>query len=249
MNVIKKVMNTYWIKEIFTGSICIFFILKFNTIAHLLEPLIGKEKNAIEWAPLYELTLEYLFVVVISSLISFGFAFTIGICVHLFELKSMKELLLSLGSFGTTFPTIAVIALLVPSLGYGFKPVIVALIMYGIFPILLNTIQGLEQVDRNLIQAAQGLGMTKFQQLYKVELPLTMPLIIAGVKTSFIINIAAATVGSVVGAGGLGMPIVSGIRTNDSILIIKGAIPVALIAMLANQLFTRLQNRPGWRSR
>lgn len=246
--VIKKYIHSFWIKEMITSGFLILFLFRFNALAMLFEPLIGREKDHVEWAPLYTLAYEYLQVVLLSSLISLFIGFLVGSIVHVFNLKSLKELLLSIGSFGTTFPTIAVIALLVPSLGYGFKPVVVALVLYGVFPILLNTIKGLEQVDRDYINAAQGLGMTTFQQLYKVELPIAMPMIIAGIKTSFIINIAATTVGAVVGAGGLGMPIVSGIRTNDTVLIFKGAVPVMLIAMLANQLFIRLENLSRWRN-
>lgn len=244
-----NIIERFWIKECGTIALLLLFVLDFKQIALRLEPFIGKEKDAVEWAPLYELTLQYLQVVIISSLISFLIAFFLGNLVHLFQWKSLKDLLLSLASFGTTFPTIAVIALLVPSLGYGFKPVIVALILYGIFPILVNTINGLDQLDPVIIQASIGLGMTKYQRLVKVELPLCLSIITAGVKTSIIINIAAATVGAVVGAGGLGMPIVSGIRTNDPVLILKGAVPVALIALLANQLFTRLENSPKWRNK
>ncbi len=206
----------------------------------------ARKKDAVEWAPLYELAFQYLLVVAASSASAFLFAFTTGSLVHLFRAEGMKELLLTLGSFGTTFPTIAVIALLVPALGYGFKPVIVALVLYGILPILMNTIHGLEDMDEDILTAAKGLGMTDFQRFRKVELPLAMPLVIAGVRTSFIINIAAATVGSIVGAGGLGMPIVSGIRTDDPVLILKGAIPVALLALLADRLFARAERKLQW---
>lgn len=238
----------FYVKESILLGCLLFYIFQFNRIAVFLEPVIGREKDSVEWAPLYELAFEYIGVVFLSSLVSFLIAFIVSTLIHLFELKSLKELLLAFGSFGTTFPTIAVIALLVPSLGYGFKPVVVALVFYGIFPILLGTINALERTDRNLVQAGIGLGMTRLQLMIKVELPVAMSQIAAGVKTSFIINIAAATVGSVVGAGGLGMPIVSGIRTNDPVLILKGAIPVALIAMLTNQIFTRIERFSSWRT-
>lgn len=237
-----KQVKRFWINEIVMLTLFLIVILDFESVAKLLEPIIGIEKDAVEWAPLYELTYQYLFIVLTSSTLSFLVAFSLGTLVHLFSLDGLSDLFLTIGSFTTTFSTIAVIALLVPTLGYGFYPVIVALVLYGIFPILINTIQGLKQVDPILTLAAEGLGMDRYQKFFKVELPLAMPMIIAGIKTSFIINIAAATVGAVVGAGGLGMPIVSGIRTNDPVLILKGAIPVALIAMLADQLFSRLES-------
>lgn len=245
----KAILNRFWLKEVILLGLFLVFIFNFNRIAIILQPIIGVEKETVEWAPLYVLAYDYLMVVIISSGISFLLAFTLGVVVHLFELKELKDLLLMVGSFGTTFPTIAIIAILVPSLGYGFKPVVVALILYGIFPILMSTIHGLEQVDPVITQASKGIGMNLYQQLYLVELPMALPLIIAGLKTSFIINIAAATVGAVVGAGGLGMPIVSGIRSNDPVLMLKGAIPVALIALLADTLFTRMTNGQKWRTR
>lgn len=239
----KRQFERFWINEIVLLAMLFIVILDFNDVAKILEPMIGTEKNAVEWAPLYALAYQYLFVVLFSSALSFLVAFSLGSFVHLFQLEGLRDLLLTIGSFTTTFPTIAVIALLVPALGYGFYPVIVALVLYGIFPILISAVEGLRQVDPVLTLAAKGIGMDRYQKFYKVELPLAMPMIIAGLRTSFIVNIAAATVGAVVGAGGLGMPIVSGIRTNDPVLMLKGAIPVALIAMLADQLFSRLENR------
>ncbi len=242
-----KFIKDYWIKEISTIVMCLAFILNFDQLALFMQSVFGVEKKSVEWSPLYELTLQYLQVVIFSSFLSFMIAFVVGSFVYVYQWHSLKTLLLAAGSFGTTFPTIAVIALLVPRLGYGFKPVIVGLVIYGIFPILLATINGLEQTDKTLIQAANGMGMTKYDRLIKLELPLAMPIIAAGVKTSVIINIAATTVGAVVGAGGLGMPIVSGIRSNNPILILKGAIPVAFIALFADQLFKRLEHLPKWR--
>lgn len=239
----KRRFDRFWIYELALLSLLLIVIFDFNAVASLLEPMIGTEKDAVEWAPLYELAYQYLFVVFISSTLSFLIAFSLGSFVHLFQLEGLRDLFLTIGSFTTTFPTIAIIALLTPVLGYGFYPVIVALVLYGVFPILISTIEGLSHVDPVLTLAAKGLGMDRYQKFYKVELPLAMSMIIAGLRTSFIINIAAATVGSVVGAGGLGMPIVSGIRTDDPVLMLKGAIPVALIAMLADLLFSRLENK------
>ena len=244
---LNKVNERYWIKEIITILILLAFIFGFNSLTPLLQKLTGVEKQSVEWSPLYKLTLEYLQVVILSSTLSFVIAFLVGSFVHLYQWESLKLLCLSIGSFSTTFPTIAVIAILVPYLGYGFKPVFVGLVIYGIFPILNSTVKGYEQIDPLVNKIAIGMGMTRFQKLLQIEIPLSLPTIMAGVKTSIIINIAATTVGAVVGAGGLGMPIVSGIRTNNPLLLLKGAIPVALIAIFTQQLFKRLEKSIEWR--
>lgn len=243
-----RITKNLWIKEVLTLLVLLVFIYGYKSLEPFLKAVVGIDKDSVEWAPLYTLAGEYLRVVILSSLISLLIAIIIASIVHLLQWGSLKDLCLALGSFGTTFPTIAVIALLVPSLGYGFKPVFVGLVLYGVFPILNSAVKGFEQIDPAIIEAGEGMGMNDLQRFLKIELPLAIPTIMAGVKTSVIINIAATTVGAVVGAGGLGMPIVSGIRTNNPVLMLKGAIPVALIALLTNQLFKRLEDGLEWRS-
>lgn len=245
----KGIIKHLWIKEALTFITFLGCIYGFNSVEPLLKEMMGLEKQTVEWAPLYELAGAYLKVVILSSTLSLVIAFLLGSFVHLFQWGSLKSLCLAIGSFGTTFPTIALMALLVPILGYGFKPVIVGLVIYGIFPILTSTVKGYEQIDPILIRVAKGMGMNPLQRLLDIELPLALPTILAGIKTSVIINIAATTIGAVVGAGGLGMPILSGIRTNNPVLMLKGAIPVALIALMSDQLFRRLEQSIEWRSR
>ncbi len=204
-------------------------------------------KEIVEWAPLWKLAIEYGLVVLLSSAASFLIAFSIAAIIHIYQLKELKELMLLVTDFGTTFPTVAVMALFVPILGYGFEPVIAALVIYGLLPILTNTLKGLEEVDEDIRQAAVGMGMSRVQLFTGVELPLAMPMIIAGLRTSVIINIAAATVGAAVGAGGLGVPIVSGIRSSEPIQILKGTVPVALIAMIMDRIFYRMEVRYQWK--
>ena len=130
-------------------------------------------------------------------------------------------------------------------LGYGQTPVVIALVFYGLLPILRNTIQGLDAVPGQVLLAADGMGMTSAQRLLRVQLPLAMPAILAGIRTTVIINISASTLGAAVGAGGLGVLIVNGIRSMDVTMIIKGALPVSLLALLASSLFDMLEKRRG----
>ena len=128
-------------------------------------------------------------------------------------------------------------------MGYGMESVVIALFIYGLMPIFTNTIEGLESIPGQISEAADGMGLTPFQKYSKVELKLGMPFILAGIRISLIVNIAAATIGAVVGAGGLGMPIMSGIRIYDPILIMKGALPVILLALIVDGLFRKLERK------
>lgn len=136
-----------------------------------------------------------------------------------------------------TVPALALLALLVPIVGLGEIPAIIALFLYSLLPIVRNTLTGIFSVDPLLKQVATGMGLTASQQLWKVELPLAAPTILAGVKTAAIISIGTATLAAFVGAGGLGEPIITGLTLNDHRLILEGAIPAALLAISVELLF------------
>jgi osmoprotectant transport system permease protein len=140
-----------------------------------------------------------------------------------------------------TIPALALLALLVPIVGLGEIPAIIALFLYSLLPIVRNTLTGIFGVDPLLKQVATGMGLTASQQLWKVELPLAAPTILAGVKTAAIISIGTATLAAFVGAGGLGEPIITGLTLNDHRLILEGAIPAALLAIAAELLFETLE--------
>ncbi|MEM7691392.1 MAG: glycine betaine ABC transporter substrate-binding protein [Pseudomonadota bacterium] len=139
-----------------------------------------------------------------------------------------------------TIPALALLALMIPLFGLGERTAIAALFLYSLLPIVRNTIAGLAGVDPLLRDVAASLGMTPRQQLIKVELPLAMPTIMAGIKTAAVISIGTATLAAFVGAGGLGEPILTGISLNDNRLILQGAIPAALLALITEFAFSRL---------
>ncbi|MEM6545667.1 MAG: ABC transporter permease, partial [Pseudomonadota bacterium] len=139
-----------------------------------------------------------------------------------------------------TIPALALLALMIPLFGLGERTAIAALFLYSLLPIVRNTIAGLGGVDPLLRDVAASLGMTPRQQLIKVELPLAMPTIMAGIKTAAVISIGTATLAAFVGAGGLGEPILTGISLNDNRLILQGAIPAALLALITEFAFSRL---------
>jgi osmoprotectant transport system permease protein len=140
-------------------------------------------------------------------------------------------------AIGQTFPPAAVLALAVPLVGYGAPPTVLALVAYGILPVVDNTIAGLRGVSPGALDAARGMGFTPRQRLLWVELPLAAPVILAGVRTSTIISVGTAAIGSTVGALSLGSPIIEGLSGNNTAYVVQGAIVVGLLAVTIDQLF------------
>jgi osmoprotectant transport system permease protein len=136
-----------------------------------------------------------------------------------------------------TIPALALLALLIPLVGLGQTPAIVALFLYSLLPIVRNTLTGLFNVDPLVREVATGMGLTEGQRLWHIELPLAMPTLLAGVKTAAIVSIGTATLAAFVGAGGLGEPIITGLNLNDHRLILEGALPAAALAILVELAF------------
>jgi osmoprotectant transport system permease protein len=140
-----------------------------------------------------------------------------------------------------TLPSMAILVFMVPLLGLGARPAIVALFFYSLLPIVRNTYQGLIGIPQNLKESAEVLGLTPRARLWLVELPLASPSILAGIKTAAVINVGTATIGALVAAGGYGTPILSGLRLNNPYLLLQGAIPAALMAVLVQFAFDGLE--------
>jgi osmoprotectant transport system permease protein len=155
--------------------------------------------------------------------------------------RDFRAMVDALATVGQTFPPAAVLALAVPVLGFGPRPTIVALFLYGILPILGNAIAGLEVVPAAARDAAEGMGLSPWQRLRDVELPLAAPVILAGVRVSVTIAIGTATIGSTVGALTLGTPIFDGLSGNKLPFVIQGAVLVALFAIVTDMAFARLE--------
>lgn len=151
------------------------------------------------------------------------------------------RVLLYLTGLIQTIPALALLALLIPLVGLGELPAVLALFLYSLLPIVRNTLTGLFSVDPLLRQVATGMGLTPLQQLWHIELPLAMPTLLAGVKTAAIISIGTATLAAFVGAGGLGEPIITGLNLNDNGLILEGAIPAALLAVAVELVFELIE--------
>jgi osmoprotectant transport system permease protein len=200
----------------------------------------GVEPVVYDRASFPELFLAHLRLVATASLA----AALVGVSLAVFvtrpagrDFRTMVDLLAGVGQ---TFPPVAVLAIAVPLIGFGAWPTVVALFLYGLLPIIENAIAGLEGVPQAVREAADGMGLSPWQRLRTVELPLAAPVILAGIRVSVTIAIGTATIGSTVGALTLGTPIFDGLVANKLPFVIEGAVLVALFAILTDMLFGRL---------
>ena len=192
------------------------------------------------------LALEHLWL----SLAAAGLATIIGIGVGIAATRPAGRTFLPLvrdaSALAQTVPPAAVLALAIPFVGFGFQPVLLALVLYSVLPVLDNTLAGLENLPSAVLEAAQGMGMTRFQVLLQIELPLALPVISAGIRTSVVINVGTATIGALAGAGGLGSPIVAGLIRDNPAWVFQGAAASALMALFLNGILGRLEK--SWAS-
>ncbi|MGG4467629.1 ABC transporter permease/substrate-binding protein [Paenibacillus alvei] len=177
------------------------------------------------------------------SFIALFFALLIAVPLGIFLTRKKKaaEIVIGFTSVFQTIPSLALLGLLIPIVGIGTIPSIIALVIYALLPILRNIYTGIKEVDPNLIEAAKGLGMNSRRLLLKVELPLAMPVIMAGIRTAMVLIIGTATIASLIGAGGLGDLITVGISRNDTSLILLGAIPAAILALFFDFLLRQFE--------
>ncbi len=180
-------------------------------------------------------TLEHLRLVGISL----AGAILIGVPLGIVAARRRRLRRLILGTTGLmqTIPSLALLVFMIPLFGIGTGPALVALVVYSLLPIVRNTVAGFDGIAPPLRESAAALGLGAWERLRLVELPLAMPSIIAGVQTAAVIAVGTATLGALIGAGGYGQPILTGIRLDDTALILEGAVPAALLALVVQGLF------------
>ena len=191
-------------------------------------------------AGFFTLLAQHVMVVAIASLLAVTLGVGAAIAVTRPAGRDFLPLVSQLASIGQTFPPVAVLALAVPALGFGTLPIIVALLLYGLLPIVRNTLAAIDGIDPGLRESALGMGMTASQVLRQVELPLAAPVILAGIRTSVTINIATAALGATIGASNLGDPIIAGIVNGNTAYIVQGALLIGLLALTVDSAFERL---------
>ncbi|HGM6859340.1 ABC transporter permease [Serratia rubidaea] len=185
------------------------------------------------------LLLAHLTLVGISSLIAVLIGVSAGVAVTRPAGQEFRSLVETLVAVGQTFPPVAVLAVAVPVMGFSEQPAIIALVLYGLLPILQGTLAGIGAVPPAAREVATGVGMSPWQVLWRVELPLAAPVILAGVRTSVIINIGTAAIASTVGSKTLGSPIIIGLSGFNTAYVIQGALVVALLAIIVDRVFER----------
>jgi len=199
------------------------------------------------WSGFLMKTWEHLYISLIAGVLGILVAVPLGIAMTRF--KKGAGFILGVLSVIQTFPSFAILAFFIPILGVGKIPAIVALFFYSVLPILRNTYTGVSEVDPALVEAATGMGMNSWKRLAKIELPLALPVLMAGIRTSMVLIIGTATIAALIGAGGLGELILLGLdRGADVNLILLGAIPAALLAILLDvflRVFEKYSKRGG----
>ena len=180
-------------------------------------------------------TREHLYLVSISLLAAILISIPLGIIAE--KKPGLGQIILSFVGIIQTIPSLALLVFMIPLMGIGGAPAIVALFLYSLLPVVRNTYTGLRDIPPAVRESAEALGLPPGARLMLVELPMASREILAGIKTSAVINVGTATLGALVGAGGYGQPILTGIRLDDVGLILQGAIPAALLALLVQGVF------------
>ena len=177
-----------------------------------------------------KLTVEHLKISAISIIIALIIGLVLGIIIS--EYKKTSPLILGITNFVYTIPSISLLGFLIPLSGIGNTTAIIALTIYALLPMIRNTYTGIDNIDPSIIEASKGMGSTTFQILYKIKLPLALPVILAGLRNMVVMTIALAGIASFIGAGGLGVAIYRGITTNNSAMTVAGSLLIAFLALI-----------------
>lgn len=186
------------------------------------------------WPDIVDATIQHILLSVIALFWAIVIAVPTGILLTRF--RFLAGPVLALASVLQTIPSLALLGFMIPLLGIGPLPAVIAMVIYALLPIMRNTYTGILDVDKSLLEAGRGMGMTRAQMLRMVELPMARPVIFAGIRTATVMTIGVATLAAFIGAGGLGDLILRGIAMVDSGIILAGAIPAALLAILFDAL-------------
>ena len=213
--------------------ILVAFVARPEWFAPAFRPFTQNNAPAIyNQGSLLTLTLTHLRTVLIATVAATIVAVGLAILVTRPIGAEFLPLSRSLVNIGQTFPPVAVLALAVPAVGFGEKPTLIALFLYGLLPIFENALTGLTTLPQPVMEAARGVGMTGWQRLVKVELPLALPVILAGIRLSVVISLATATIGSTVAAKTLGEVIIAGLLSNNLAFVLQGGLIVGILAVL-----------------
>ncbi len=189
------------------------------------------EQRTLNLEYITQVTIEHVQLTIASTLIVVVLAVSLGVLLTRPFARAMTPLVLGVVNIGQAVPSIGLLVLMAIAFGVGFWYAVIALIAYSFLPILRNTMVGLQQIDRALIEAGRGMGMSKLAVLFRIELPLAVPVILAGIRTALVINVGTATLATFVDAGGLGDIIINGIRLGRDPVLITGSVLTAVLAL------------------
>ncbi len=192
------------------------------------------------WHFFLNLTIQHLEISLIAIVIAIIIGLGLGILISRY--RHLCSPVLGLTNFIYTIPTIALFGFLIPFSGIGNFTAIIALTVYALLPMVRNTYTGLTGIDREIIEAARGMGSTSAQILFRIQLPLAFPVILSGLRNMVVMTIALTGIAAFIGAGGLGIAIYRGITTNNGALTIAGSLLIALLALLTDCLIGRYEN-------
>ena len=189
----------------------------------------------------FQATLEHMVLVVISILIAVAIGLPLGVWIA--RREGPRPWVLGSANIVQTLPSLALFGFLIPFVGIGNKTAVVALVLYSLLPIIRNTYTGITGVDRAVVEAARGLGMTDRQLLWNVEMPLSLPVILAGIRVATVISVGLATIAGAIGADGLGTYIFRGLTMVNNDVILAGAVPASILALIADTGLGWLERR------
>lgn len=195
--------------------------------------------QAIKGQNFWQLLLTHVELSVLALLIGILIAVPVAVAVRNTQVAAAGAI--NIGNLGRAVPSLALLALAQPFLGFGFAPSLLALTAIAISPILINTATSLKEVDPQVVDAARGMGLSEFQILARVQLPIAAPVIFAGIRTSAVQVVASATLATFIGGGGLGQLIVGGFQGNDRAMLLAGALAVAALAVITEFTFAGLE--------
>jgi osmoprotectant transport system permease protein len=205
------------------------------------EYLLKHPDKILEW------TLQHLYIILVANACAVVIGIVVGVYISGKGREQLADTVIYLASIMMTIPSLALYGILMGILGaltlpsIGFLPVVIALTLYGLLPIVRNTYTAIREVDPVIIEAGRGMGMSESQILFKVKLPLAVPVIMAGLRQAIVMNIGIAAIGSYIGAGGLGQPIFRGIANYRVDLILVGAVFVSLLAIIVDIVMARVE--------
>lgn len=191
------------------------------------------------FSTIMSLFIEHIQLTILSICIAICIGVPLGILITYF--KPTKKPVMAIANVIQAIPSMALLGFMIPLLGIGTKPAIVMVILYSLLPIIKNTVTGLDNINPETLEAAKGIGLNQFQILYKVQIPLAAPVIMAGVRVSAVSSVGLMTLAAFIGAGGLGYLVYAGIRTINNAQILAGAIPACILALLIDYIFSILE--------